>query len=257
MDALFYIAFFAIGAALGSFLNVCILRIPEGRSIVYPPSNCPACNAVIRFYDNIPIVSYILLSARCRQCLSPISAQYPLVEAITAALTLFLYAKFGLSIALFINLVFVLALIVITFIDLRLQIIPDVISIPGIISGFLFSFFTRTPGVAGSLLGIIIGGGILLVIAFLYFKLCSREGMGGGDIKLLAMIGAFVGWKGVLFVLFTASLTGAFIGSLFLFFSGSGRDNPIPFGPFLAIGALIYVFAGEFLGGLYFSFIWA
>jgi leader peptidase (prepilin peptidase)/N-methyltransferase len=240
-----YAFVFLFGAALGSFLNVCISRIPRGLSIVSPPSRCPGCGYRIAFYDNIPILSYLLLRGRCRGCGEPISLQYPLVEFITALLFLFLFFRFGLSIHFGVAALLVLSLIVITFIDLEHQIIPDSISLPGIIIGFAASFLPGSPGWLSSLVGIVAGGGSLLLIATAYEKVTGKEGMGGGDVKLLAMLGAFLGWESIPFIIFTGSLVGSVIGVTAMLIQNKGSDLKIPFGPFLAFGAILYIFFGE------------
>jgi leader peptidase (prepilin peptidase)/N-methyltransferase len=258
-ETIIYTFFFAFGAAAGSFLNVCIRRIPEARSIVSPGSQCPSCSSPIRFYDNIPIISYIVLGGRCRHCSATISAEYPLVETLTAVLTVLLYVRFGLSPGLAVYFVFTAALIVITFIDLRLRIIPDVISLPGIGVGLAASAVRALPGgwsqlvngLSGSFLGILAGGGILLVVATAYNLVTGKEGMGGGDIKLLAMIGAFLGWKGALFTLFAGSFAGAVVGGILMLFFGKDLKYAVPFGPFLALGALVHLFSGEAILGWY------
>ena len=255
-DILIQIFVFLAAASIGSFLNVCIYRIPAGLSIVSPPSSCPSCNARIRARDNIPIVGYLILGARCRNCKARISAQYPAVELLTAVLALLLYNKYGLSVDFFIYSVFVSALVVISFIDLEHQIIPDVISLPAIPAGFLASFVLMSPGYLGSLVGILLGGGTLLALAVGYGWITGREGLGGGDIKLLAMLGAFLGWQAVIFILFAASFSGAIIGVATIALSKKGARTPIPFGPFLAASAVLYIFAGERLIGLYLAALW-
>ncbi len=238
-----YFIFF-IGCCLGSFLNVCIYRVPRGLSIVSPRSFCPVCQAPIRAYDNIPLLSYLLLRAKCRNCRAKIFWRYPLVEALTGVITLGLFLKFGFSLSFFSLLVFATALIGITFIDLDHRIIPDVISLPGIAIGFLLAILGTSITVKESLIGILVGGGSLFVVAFVYEPLTKREGMGGGDVKLLAMIGAWLGWKSVLFSLFFASLSGTFIGGATMLIRKEGRHYAIPFGPFLALSALVYIFFG-------------
>jgi leader peptidase (prepilin peptidase)/N-methyltransferase len=240
-----YAISFIFGALIGSFLNVCILRIPAGRSIAYPPSHCPRCRAPIRWYDNIPMISYLILMGRCRSCRGPISFRYPLVEFLTALFSLAAMIKFGPSISYLIYLTFVSSLVVITFIDLDHQIIPDVISLPGIPLGFLASFIVPEITYKESLIGIILGGGVLLLIAIGYEYIAKMEGMGGGDVKLLAMIGAFLGWKGVLFTVFSGSLIGTVIGVTIMVAKGKDSKYAIPFGPFLSMGALLYLFFGE------------
>jgi leader peptidase (prepilin peptidase)/N-methyltransferase len=235
---------FILGCCVGSFLNVCIYRLPQDLSIVAPRSYCPQCRAPIHGYDNIPLVSYLFLRGKCRNCGAKISWRYPLVEALTGAFAVALLLKFGLTVSFFAFFAFTAALLVITFIDLDHRIIPDVISIPGIPVGFGISFFLRDPSWTESLIGILAGGGSLYLVATVYEALTKREGMGGGDVKLLAMIGAWLGWKGVLFTLFFASLSGTVMGGGAMLAMREGRHYAIPFGPFLAFGALAYLFFG-------------
>jgi leader peptidase (prepilin peptidase)/N-methyltransferase len=235
------------GALIGSFLNVCILRLPQEESIVAPGSHCPQCKKPIKFYDNIPLVSYLLLKGRCRYCHSPISIQYPLVEGITALGSLILFMKFGLSLSYLIYFAFVAALIVITVIDLYHQIIPDVISLPGIGVGLLASLIIPQTTFLNSLLGVLLGGGSLFLVATLYQWLFKREGMGGGDVKLLAMIGAFLGWKAVILTILLGSLIGSITGIIIMVSKGKDFKYAIPFGPFLSLGAVIALFYGPSL----------
>ena len=244
MSVFFEIFFLVAGAAVGSFLNVLICRIPEGKSIVYPSSHCPKCSHPIRFYDNIPLISYLVLRGRCRDCREKISLRYPLVEALTALMSFLLFWKFGLSTKYLFSFIFTAALIVITFIDLDLQIIPDVITLPGIPLFFLAAVFFMDVKVMEALLGILIGGGCLFAIAFLYELITKREGMGGGDIKLLAMMGAFLGWKSLFFILFASSLLGAVVGISTMIAKGKDMKYAVPFGPFLSAAAVAYLFVG-------------
>jgi leader peptidase (prepilin peptidase) / N-methyltransferase len=224
---------------------VCIYRLQEGRSIVFPGSSCRACNAPIRFYDNIPMVSYVLLRGKCRQCGAGISARYPLVECLTGLLFLFLYRKFGITLELPANMLFAALLVVISFIDLDTQIIPDVLSLGGLVAGFLLSLVRPFFGILDSLYGILLGGGILFTIAYGYQLITKREGMGGGDIKLIGMIGAFCGIKGVIFSIMSASLVGTLVGVPLMLIKGRDTKYAIPFGPFLSLGGLLFVFAGD------------
>jgi leader peptidase (prepilin peptidase)/N-methyltransferase len=235
------------GAIVGSFLNVCIFRLPKEESIVWPGSYCPHCKRPIKFYDNIPLVSYALLRGKCRYCKGPISIQYPLIEGITALGSLILFMKFGPSLSFLIYFAFVAALIVITVIDLYHQIIPDVISLPGIGVGLLVSLIKINPQVifSNSLVGVLLGGGSLFLVATLYQWLFKREGMGGGDVKLLAMIGAFLGWKAVILTILLGSLIGSIIGIIIMVLKGKDFKYAIPFGPFLSLGAVISLFYGE------------
>ncbi len=233
------------GALIGSFLNVCIVRLPKEESIVFPGSHCPRCGHPIRFYDNIPIFSYLLLKGKCRHCGASISVQYPLVEGFTALSSLFLFMTFGISLSYLFYFCFVAALIVITVIDLYHQIIPDVISLPGIGVGLLGSLVIPRNTFFDSLVGVIVGGGSLFLVAVFYHWIAKREGMGGGDVKLLAMIGAFLGWKAVIVTILLSSLIGSITGIGIILFKGKGFKYAIPFGPFLSLGAVIYLFCGE------------
>jgi len=233
------------GAIVGSFLNVCIFRLPKEESIIWPGSHCPHCKTPIKFYDNIPLVSYLMLKGKCRQCHGSISLRYPLVEGITALSSLLLIMKFGLSVTYLIYFAFVAALIVITVIDLYQQIIPDVISLPGIGVGLLASLTVSQINFMNSLLGILSGGGSLFLVATVYQWLFKREGMGGGDVKLLAMIGAFLGWKAVIVTILLGSLVGSITGIILMVSKGKDFKYAIPFGPFLSLGAVIALFYGE------------
>jgi leader peptidase (prepilin peptidase)/N-methyltransferase len=207
---------FIFGAVVGSFLNVCIFRMPAKTSIVKPLSQCPHCHHPVRFYDNIPLISYIVLRGKCRDCGGKISWRYPVVEFITAILSLLLFLRFGLTFNFLIFFVFTAVLIVITFIDLDHQIIPDVLTLPGIPIFFLAAIFlVKNPWKVPwqeALIGLLIGGGMLFTIAYIYQLITKREGMGGGDIKLLAMIGGFLGWKSLIFILLVSSFSGAIVG---------------------------------------------
>ena len=247
---------FVFGGLIGSFLNVCIGRIPNDESVVSPPSHCPKCKVAIAFYDNFPLVSYLWLRGKCRSCHDHISPRYFVVELLTGFVALALYSRFGLSYTFLVCFVFAAALIVISFIDLDVRIVPDVISLPGIIAGLVFSVigyfvFTDTfqivPTPLSSLIGILIGGGFLLATAWIYEKVTGVEGMGGGDIKLLAMIGAFLGWPSIPVTLFIASVLGSVIGVGLMVATGAGRRLALPFAPFLCSAALIYLFYGETL----------
>jgi leader peptidase (prepilin peptidase)/N-methyltransferase len=230
------------GALIGSFLNVCIIRLPKGESIIIPGSHCPQCNHPIKFYDNIPLISYLLLGGKCRYCKRSISAQYPLIEGTTAISSLLLFLKYGLSLSYFFYFSFVAALIIITVIDLYHQIIPDVISIPGIGVGLLGALIIPHITFFNSLLGILLGGGSLFVVATFYQWLFKREGMGGGDVKLLAMIGAFLGWDAVILTILLSSLIGSITGIIIMVLKGKDFKYAIPFGPFLSLGAVIALF---------------
>ena len=236
---------FCFGAVFGSFLNVCICRLPAGESIVHPRSRCPRCRTRIRARDNIPVISYLLLRGRCRSCGRAISPRYPLVELLMGTMLVVLVYRFDVSPTLAVSGAFVAALIVVSFIDLDHQIIPDVISLPGIGVGLVIAALGYGPPFLDSVLGTLCGGGILYAVAFGYEALTGREGMGGGDIKLLAMIGAFLGWRGVLVTLVLGSFGGAVVGVTLMIARGANTRLPIPFGPFLALGALCALFFGE------------
>jgi leader peptidase (prepilin peptidase)/N-methyltransferase len=253
MGFFFEIFSFVVGAAVGSFLNVIILRLPEEKSIVFPASHCPECRHPIRLYDNIPLISYLFLKGRCRDCGGSISLRYPLVEGLTAILSLLIYWKFGPSMQYLCVFVFTCSLIVITFIDLDHQIIPDVISLPGIPIFFLAAVFVMNLRFFDAFLGFLIGGGVLYGVAFVYELITKREGMGGGDIKLLAMIGAFLGWQSLLFVLLISSFAGAAVGIALMTIKGQDMKYAVPFGPFLSLGAIAYLFFGAYLYGLLYS----
>lgn len=246
---------FVFGAVVGSFLNVCIFRIPEGLSIVRPGSRCPKCKTPIPFYQNIPIVSWILLSGKCRHCSQSISFRYPAIETLTGAVATALMWRFGLQPVTLVLFLFAAALIVVSFIDLDHRIIPDVVSLPGIVTGFCLSALLPTIGWKASAMGILIGGGSLYAVGFVYALLRGVEGMGGGDIKLLAMIGAFIGWQGVLFTIFIASFSGTLAGAGSILLGGGGMKAKIPFGPFLSFGALLYVFCGPAMIQLYLHWV--
>ena len=242
MHPVFAIAALCFGGVVGSFLNVVILRLPAGASIAYPASHCPVCKTPIRWYDNIPVFSYLVLQGRCRSCRMSISLQYPLVELCMALLSLALYTRFGPSFEFFFYFLFLAALLAVIFIDIHHQIIPDVISLPGIVIGFAGSFINAQVTWQESGIGLLVGGGILYAVALGYYLLTRREGMGGGDIKLLGMIGAFLGWQSLLFVVFFSSLTGSMVGILAMLRQGRGGRTRIPFGPFLSLAAMLYLF---------------
>jgi len=242
---MWHIVSIIFGAFIGSFLNVCISRLPKEESIIWPGSHCPFCKKPIRFYDNIPLLSYVLLTGKCRNCKKPISIQYPLIEGITALSSLFLFMKFGPSLSYLFYFAFVAALIVITVIDLYHQIIPDVISLPGIGVGLIASLILPQITFLNSLFGVLLGGGSLFLVATCYEWLFKREGMGGGDVKLLAMIGAFLGWKAVILTILLSSLIGSITGILIMVVKGKDFKYAIPFGPFLSLGAVISLFYGQ------------
>ncbi len=246
---------FLIGLCIGSFLNVCIYRLPLSKSIVSPRSMCWNCATPIAAYDNIPIVSYLWLRGRCRHCGIGIPPRYPMVELLGGLFALGTYLKFGLTIEALIYFIFFAVLLMVTFIDLDHRIIPDSITLPGIPVFFIAGLFLPRITYIEALLGILIGGGSLLIVAWTYSAIAKKEGMGGGDIKLLAMIGAIVGWKGVLFTIFVASLVGTLAGLLAMLRLRQGMKLAVPFGPFLSIGCITYIFFGPPLLAWYFGLL--
>jgi leader peptidase (prepilin peptidase)/N-methyltransferase len=236
---------FLFGAAMGSFANVLIHRLPMGASIVSPGSQCPSCGTGIRWFDNIPILSYFILGGRCRVCRSTISPRYPIVEALSGFLTAAVVFRVGIQPATAALVLFTWALVVITFIDLDHRIIPDVISLPGTALGLAFSFAPGFPRPVDSALGVAAGAGFLFFVLYAYEKIMGEEGMGLGDVKLLAMIGAFLGWQALPITIMVSSLTGSLVGVGYALVKGeSVRKFPVPFGPFLALGALVHLFFG-------------
>ena len=246
---------FFIGMCIGSFLNVCIYRIPAGKSIVRPASACPNCGAVIRWYDNIPLLSYLILRGRCRGCDTHISIRYPIIEVLCGLFAMTCGLQYGYGLPALVYFILIAALLVITFIDIDHRIIPDIISLPGIPLGFICSFLLPQLKWSDSLIGILAGGGSLLAVAWGYQLITGKDGMGGGDVKLLAMIGAFLGWKGVLFTIMASSLIGTVIGVVLMMRSGKDMKMAVPFGPFLATGAIIYIFWGPRLVEWYFNLL--
>jgi leader peptidase (prepilin peptidase)/N-methyltransferase len=228
------------GLVIGSFLNVVIVRLPEGRSIWRPRSSCPGCGTPIAWHDNIPLLSFAILRGRCRTCGRAIALRYPLVEAATGALFALSYLVFGPTPDFLVAAVFLAALVAITGIDLAHQIIPDVITLPGILAGVVATLATSRVSWLESLVGIVVCGGIFFVII-----LASRGGMGGGDMKLGAMLGAFLGWKLGLLALMLGVLAGGAVALCLLVLGRKGRKEAIPFGPFLALGGAITMLWGE------------
>jgi len=244
------LAAFLVGACIGSFLNVVIHRLPRGESIVSPRSRCPCCGRQIGSWENIPIVSFIALGGKCAGCGGAISWRYPAVELLTAAGFVAIFLLDGPGMPLLRDLLFFCLLVPIAFIDIDRRIIPDELSLGGLAAGILLSFL---PGGdwKGSVAGALLGGGILYATAFLYEKIRGAEGMGGGDIKLLAMIGAFVGWRGTLATIFFGALLGAMGGVLAMRKGGEGLKTAIPFGPYLCAAAL----GARYLGGWFWGWI--
>ncbi len=236
---------FMFGLILGSFSNVCIYRMPRKESVVLPASHCTACNTPIRAIDNIPVLSYAFLGGKCRQCGEPISIIYPAIELVTALLLTAVYLKFGFTLEALIYGVVCFTLVIITVIDIQHQIIPDKITLPGIVLGFAAGTYLN--GVWDSLFGFLLGGGLFYLLAVL-----SRGGMGGGDIKFIAAAGALLGWQKVLLVIFAGAMLGSVIGLALMAVKKKGRKSLIPFGPFLAAGTAIAIFWGDGLIATYF-----
>ena len=232
------------GLAVGSFLNVCISRLPRRESLNFPSSHCRSCNRPLAWYENIPLASWLVLRGRCRSCGDTISAMYPAVEAITAGVFVAGYAIYGLTPLLAARLLFACAMIVLFAIDLRHHILPNVITLPGIVVGFAFSVFLP-PGWLASLVGLVAGGLVLFAIAEAYYRLRGIEGLGMGDVKMLSMIGAFLGWQLMLVTLVLASFAGSLVGVGMMALGRGGMKAALPFGTFLAVGALAAAVAGE------------
>lgn len=241
-DSFLYFIVGIIGALIGSFLNVCIYRLPRGESIVWPGSYCPACRKAIAFYDNVPVLSYLVLGGRCRACGVSIPIRYPIIEAANAIGYLVILWTFGPGWTTVLYALLFSALLVVTGTDLTHKIIPDVVTLPGIVVGLLGAATVLPVGIFNAFLGIVVGGGILWALAWASPYLFGKEGMGGGDIKLLAMVGAFLGWKAALLTIMIGSLFGSVIGVSLIALGLLKRDEYIPFGPFLVCGALLSMF---------------
>ncbi len=254
---LIYIWIFAIGLSIGSFLNVLIYRIPREKSFTRGRSYCPKCKNQIKFYDNIPLLSWLILGGKCRFCKESISFRYPLVELLNGLAYVFFWHYLGFSLHFFAGIFLSSVLIAIFFIDLDFQIIPDILTIPGMIIGLGISFFPGGIGIVSSAIGLIIGGGVLYLIAVLGDWLFKKESMGGGDIKMAAMLGAFLGWQKVVFIFFGGAVIGLLASIIVMTFSKKVRQTRmIPFGPFLAIAAMVAIIYGDQLIGYYLSSFW-
>jgi leader peptidase (prepilin peptidase)/N-methyltransferase len=239
-----YLFIFVLGAIFGSFINVVIYRLPRNVSLVWPPSACPSCGERIKFYDNVPILSYMFLRGRCRRCSAGISARYPAVEAVSGLLLVWVVAIGGPPGLVASRAVLVLFLLAIALIDWEHMIIPDELSLGGCAVGFGLGFFNPEITVTDSLLGMFLGGGALLGIGYFYQRVRRVEGLGGGDVKLAAMVGAFLGWKGLVICILGGSFAGSVYG-LALMASGKGAQTKVPFGTFLAAGAILAAFYAE------------
>lgn len=246
-----YFFVFIFGLTVGSFLNVCIVRLPRGKSVVSPGSHCPTCGEPVRWYDNLPLLSFILLGGRCRGCRSWIGIRYPLVELLTGVLSILVYLRFpeALPWAIWFTL-FTAPLIAITFIDLEHMIIPDVFSLSGIVLGLAARPLLAPAGselaeFLDGVYGVFAGGGFLFVVGYVYEKLRGQEGLGGGDVKLAGMLGAFLGWQAMPFVLLASAMLGSIVGLTLMAVKREGGSLAIPYGPFLSVGGLLYMFVGE------------
>jgi leader peptidase (prepilin peptidase)/N-methyltransferase len=256
---------FLLGLVIGSFLNVCILRIPAEKSIVLPASSCTKCGNAIAPYDNIPVFSWLILGGKCRNCKTAISHMYPAVELLTGLLFLACYFAFGLTLEALKWAIFAAILVDLTVTDLRERILPDVVNFFGLGVGLLFSFFTKPidgtamwianrwfdfpppqPALSfvDAILGAVAGSGLLWVVAEGYFRLRGREGMGLGDVKMMAAVGAFLGLKRTLLTVLVGSLLGSVIGIILIAVSKKDRNYELPFGTFLGAGALLVLFFG-------------
>jgi leader peptidase (prepilin peptidase) / N-methyltransferase len=242
-----------LGLCIGSFLNVCAYRLPLGESVVHPRSRCTSCGRMLSWFDNLPVVSWVALRGRCRTCGKPVSWMYPAVEIVTALVFAITYLTYGLTLLSVVRVIFACALIVLFVTDLQHKILPNVITLPGIVIGFACSVFLP-PGWVSSVIGILVGGGVLFAIAEAYYRVRGQEGLGMGDVKLLAMIGAFLGWKLVLLTLVFASFTGSLTGGMLIASGKGSMKYALPFGTFLAVGALLAATWGDPIADWYFGF---
>jgi leader peptidase (prepilin peptidase)/N-methyltransferase len=241
------------GLCIGSFLNVCAYRLPLGESVVHPRSRCTSCGRMLSWFDNLPVLSWVVLGGRCRTCGQPVSWMYPAVEIVTAAVFVVTYLTYGLTPLAFVRVLFACALIVLFVTDLQHKILPNVITLPGIVVGLASSVFLP-PGWVSALIGVLVGGGVLFAIAEAYYRIRGQEGLGMGDVKLLAMIGAFLGWKLVLLTLVFASFTGSLAGMLMIVSGRGGMKYALPFGTFLTVGAFFAATWGGPVVDWYFGF---
>jgi leader peptidase (prepilin peptidase)/N-methyltransferase len=253
MNALVVLFLAAFGLAVGSFLNVCIYRLPRRESLSFPASHCTSCQRPLDWFENIPVFGWLALRGRCRTCRAAISPIYPVVEAITAAVFVVGYLIYGLTPLLAVRVLFACAMLVLFAIDLRHRILPNAITLPGVVAGFLFSI-VLPPGWLSSLIGLLAGGGILFAIGEAYYRLRGVEGLGMGDVKMLAMIGAFLGWQLMILTLIMASFAGSIIGIALVLTRRGGMQYALPFGTFLAVGALLAAVAGEPIVSWYIGF---
>jgi leader peptidase (prepilin peptidase) / N-methyltransferase len=241
------------GAVIGSFLNVCIYRLPIGKSIVWPASACPSCGRELAWYENVPIISWLVLRGRCRTCRERISVRYPIIELLTAVMCATAFWYYGPTPLFVSRFIFGCALIVLFAIDLEHQLLPNVITLPGIVVGFVFSLVTG-PGYLSSLIGILVGGGLLFLVAEAYYRVRHEEGLGMGDVKMLAMIGAFLGWPATLMTLMMGSVAGSVVGVALIALKRGDMKYALPFGTFLAMGAALAATVGPDLLTWYMRF---
>ena len=238
-----------LGLSLGSFANVCIHRLPKHESVVSPRSHCPSCKTQIAIWDNIPVFSYFLLKGKCRQCITPISILYPIIETITSLLILIGFIKFGVSWKFVIFCVLGPALVIISIVDTKHKIIPDIITLPGIVLGLAAGSYLV--GLKDSLIGLLVGGSTFLIISEIFYRVRGIVGMGGGDIKFIAAVGALLGWQQVILIIFLSAFMGSLVGLIALAGKRLSTLSRIPFGPFLAVGTLVAYFSGEQIIHLY------
>jgi leader peptidase (prepilin peptidase)/N-methyltransferase len=243
-DTIATIVFACVGLCIGSFLNVVIHRLPRGLSVVTPPSRCPRCDYLLRWYDNVPVLSWAFLRGRCRRCGTPISIRYPIVELLTMLVFLLHLWVFGWSLLMAVRVAFATALVALFAIDLEHHLLPDKITLPGIVVGLIVSL-VLPPGIVDSILGTLLGGGVLWAIGEAYYRYSGQQGMGGGDVKMLAMVGAFLGWKLVLVTLVLSSVAGSLIGVLVIASKRGDMKHALPYGTFLAAGALASSIVGD------------
>lgn len=241
------VAFFWLGACFGSFANVVILRLPDGKSVVFPRSHCFSCQNQIHWFDNIPIVSWFVLRGKCRKCKEKISFRYPSVELLTGILFSAIYVLYGWSFTGFELTLFAFCLVVVSVIDLDHMILPDVFTLSGIVIGLLGALLNAEREFMDAIMGVLFGGGFFWLIAYLYIVIRKVEGLGGGDIKLLAWIGAVLGWMSIPYVILVASILGSVVGLLVALKKGTSLKTVIPFGPFLSLAAISYVFGGNII----------
>ena len=241
-----------LGLIVGSYLNVLVHRLPSGKSTIWPRSRCPFCGGPIKARDNIPILSFLLLKGRCRHCGAPISWRYPFIESFTAIAFVSCVLRFGLTAETLIAILFVSLMVLLAAIDLEHFLLPDSVTLPGLLVGLALRAWHPHTSFLDALAGAVVGAGLLILLINFWFWLRHEEGMGLGDVNMLALVGAFLGWQGVLTTLFFAALSGAITGIVLMVAGRVGLRSRLPFGVFLALGGLVSLFFGDFLA-LYFS----